>query len=136
MTNTNREGEAPRPRDEGASPSGVSVRASAKTVLAGRTRFLGPGVVELLEAVEARGSVKAACSAMGLSYTKGWRLVHTLEAELGNVCVSRHQGGVGGGRATLTPQCRALLARFEAFTRDVDASVDALFAQHFPDGLG
>ena len=131
MTNTNREGEA-----LDASPSGLSVRASAKTVLIGRTRFLGPGVVELLEAVESHGSVKAACAAMGLSYTKGWRLIHTLEAELGFVCVSRHQGGVGGGRASLTPECRRLLERFEAFTRDVDAVVNDLFAQHFPEGLG
>lgn len=136
-------GEAP-----GASPLGVSasdaphppaasparaVRASAKTVLIGRSRFLGPGVVELLEAIAAGGSVKQACAQMGLSYTKGWRLVHTLEAELGYTCVSRQQGGVGGGRASLTPECRALLDRFETFSKAVDAAVDDLFAHHFPE---
>jgi len=129
-------GEAP-----GASPLGVfpertprpPVRAQAKTVLVGSTRFLGPGVVELLEAVAVTGSVKQACQQMGLSYTKGWRLVHTLEAELGFACVSRQQGGVGGGRASLTPECRAVLDRFERFTGEVDARVAALFAEHFPD---
>ncbi len=124
-----------------ASPSTVrpdtgarGVQAQAKTVLLGASaRFLGPGVVQLLHEVEASGSVKKACAAMQLSYTKGWRLIHTLEAELGFVCVTRQQGGVGGGGAGLTPECRALLVRFELFSREVDAAVEALFDRHFPD---
>jgi len=122
--------------DEGEEPRGSSpsrVRARAKTVLVGSERFLGPGVVQLLHAVDATGSVKAACERIGLSYTKGWRLIHTLEAELGSPCVARRAGGVGGGRASTTPECRALLERFEAFTAEVDAAVDALFARRFPD---
>lgn len=117
----------------GATPPPGPVSAQAKTVLVGSTRFLGPGVVELLEAIAATGSVKRACAQMGLSYTKGWRLVRTLEAELGFACVARQQGGVGGGRASLTPECRALLQRFERFTRDVDAAVTDLFHRHFPE---
>ena len=120
------EGEAQR-----VSPS--RVRARAKTVLTRTDRFLGPGVVELLRGVDATGSVKAACERMGLSYTKGWRLIHTLESELGSPCVVRQAGGVGGGRASTTPPCRALLDRFEEFTAHVDAAVDALFASHFPE---
>lgn len=118
--------------DDHPLPAG-RVRASAKTVLTADDRFLGPGVVQLLDAVEASGSVKNACVQMGLSYTKGWRLIHTLEGALGYPCVVRQQGGLGGGRASLTPQCRALLARFAAFTADVDADVAARFAQHFPE---
>ncbi len=128
-------GEAP-----GASPLGVPaparrtpVQAQSKTVLLGTDRFLGPGVVELLEAIAATGSVKQACQQMGLSYTKGWRLVHTLEAELGVPCVTRQQGGVGGGRASLTPECRTMLDRFERFSGEVDAAVATLFARHFPE---
>jgi molybdate transport repressor ModE-like protein len=110
------------------------VRARAKTVLeASGERFLGPGVVELLRAVDEIGSVKHACASMGLSYTKGWRLVRTLEAALGLACVVRQQGGVGGGRASLTDDCRTLLARFAAFTTEVDADVDDRFARHFPE---
>lgn len=124
-----------------ASPFGVSsdararvVRAQAKTVLLGSaSRFLGPGVVQLLHAVDASGSVKSACATIGLSYTKGWRLIHTLETELGFVCVTRQQGGVGGGRASLTPECRTLLHRFARFSHEVDAAVDVLFAKHFPE---
>lgn len=122
------------PTADGSVPAGRGgVRPQAKTVLLGSTRFLGPGVVELLRAVDASGSVKRACEQMGLSYTKGWRLIHTLEEELGVPCVERRQGGVGGGRAALTPECRTLLDRFAAFTAEVDAAVAVLFAQHFPD---
>lgn len=109
------------------------VRAEAKTVLIGGARFLGPGVVALLDAVEQTGSVKQACAQIGLSYTKGWRLIHTLEAETGAVMVARRQGGSGGGTASLTPECRTLLARFRAFSADVDADVAARFAAHFPE---
>ena len=110
------------------------VRAQAKTVfVASGERFLGPGVVELLRAVDETGSVKHACASMGLSYTKGWRLIRTLEAAIGTACVVRQHGGVGGGRASLTDDCRTLLARFAAFTSEVDADVDARFARHFPE---
>ena len=110
------------------------VRARAKTVLeASGERFLGPGVVELLLAVDETGSVKHACASMGLSYTKGWRLIRTLEAALGMACVVRQKGGVGGGRASLTDDCRTLLARFATFAAEVDADVDALFLRRFPE---
>ena len=110
------------------------VRAQAKTVfVASGERFLGPGVVELLRAVDETGSVKHACASMGLSYTKGWRLIRTLEAALGMACVVRQKGGVGGGRASLTDDCRTLLARFATFSAEVDADVDALFLRRFPE---
>lgn len=110
-----------------------TIRAQAKTVLIGDSRFLGPGVVQLLDAVDASCSVKQACAQIGLSYTKGWRLIRTLEIEMGTTMVARRQGGAGGGTALLTDECRALLRRFRAFTADVDACVADRFATHFPD---
>lgn len=109
------------------------VHAAAKTVLIGSTRFIGPGVVQVLDSIAASGSVKKACADIGMSYTKGWRLIHTLEAELGFTFVSRQQGGVGGGKAVLTPEGQAFLARFKAFSTEADAAVDVLFGKHFPE---
>ncbi len=110
--------------------------ARAKVTLVGSERFLGPGVVDLLEAVAATGSVKAACERIGLSYSKGRRMLRVLEAEVGYPCVARRPGGQGGGHAALTPACATLLARFRAFTAEVDADVLALFARHFRDLTG
>lgn len=108
------------------------VRPYAKTVLLAETRFIGPGVVALLHAIETTGSLKAACQHVGLSYSKGRRMVATLEDALGP-CVARTPGGAGGGQAALTAQCRAFLTRFEAFSAEVDADVAARFARHFPE---
>ena len=36
-------------------------------------------------------------------------------------------------RQSLTPECRTLLHRFARFSHEVDAAVDVLFAEHFPE---
>lgn len=112
--------------------SATQVRAHAKTVLVTDTRFMGPGVVALLHAIEATGSVKAACQRIDLSYSKGRRMLATLEKSLGP-CVTRAPGGAGGGQAALTAECRTFLARFEAFSAEVDADVAARFDRQFPE---
>jgi molybdate transport system regulatory protein len=45
-------------------------------VVFGPERFLGPGKAELLERIEAEGSLTAAAAAMGLSYRRGWALLN------------------------------------------------------------
>jgi molybdate transport system regulatory protein len=67
-------------------------------------KFYGPGVQDLLCGIRVHGSVKDACEAMGLSYTKGRRILRHAEAVLGYSLVTRKQGGRTGGSSTLTPE--------------------------------
>lgn len=83
-------------------------------------KFYGPGVQELLRGVRVHGSVKDACEAMDMSYSKGRRILKHAEAALGCKLVERHQGGADGGHASLTPEAEEFMSRYEALTDAVD----------------
>ena len=51
---------------------------------------LGPGVAELLELVGETGSMKEACGRMGMSYSKGWKIIGRAEEQLGCALIRRH----------------------------------------------
>ena len=73
---------------------------------------LGPGKVDLLEAIAATGSIAAAGRAMGMSYKRAWQLVEELNRSFREPLVEAVKGGVGGGGARLTRTGEAVLARY------------------------
>lgn len=68
--------------------------------------------LELLERIDATGSIAAAAKAVGLSYKAAWQAVETLNAECSAPLVERAAGGAGGGGTRLTRAGRALVAAF------------------------
>jgi molybdate transport system regulatory protein len=93
--------------------------------------LLGEGREQLLNLVEQTGSISAAARAMGITYRKAWGHLQAMEGKLGFPLVLRQKGGAGGGESLLTPQAAQLLAAFALLRRDVNATVDARFAQLF-----
>ena len=81
----------------------------------------GRGRAELLEAIEASGSISAAAAKMGMSYRHAWSMLSASEERLGRPLVERRRGGAGGGGARLTNHARRLLAEFRAVERDLSA---------------
>jgi molybdate transport system regulatory protein len=65
-------------------------------------KAFGLGPYELLSRVVPTGSLWQAAAEMGMSYTKAWRLVSTLEGRLGFLLLERHVGGRTGGGSGLT----------------------------------
>lgn len=65
----------------------------------------------LLGAVDVEGSLNAAASALGRSYSRAHKRLTTLEATLGPL-VERERGGEGGGGSALTEGGREMLTRF------------------------
>lgn len=63
----------------------------------------GKGVAELLQRIEATGSLSAAYKAMGMSASKAWKILRRAEADLGFALVSSTAGGKSGGSSVLTP---------------------------------
>ena len=47
-------------------------------ILIGAATALGPGKVDLFEAIAETGSISAAAQAMGMSYRRAWLLVYTM----------------------------------------------------------
>jgi molybdate transport system regulatory protein len=64
---------------------------------------LGPGKVELLEAVREYGSISAAARSLGMSYRRAWLLIDELNRSLKAPATHSEQGGQSGGGCTLTP---------------------------------
>ncbi|MEP7275592.1 MAG: ModE family transcriptional regulator [Betaproteobacteria bacterium] len=64
---------------------------------------VGPGKVDLLEAIEASGSITAAAKALGMSYRRAWLLVDTMNRSFRGPVVETEAGGTRGGGTRLTP---------------------------------
>ncbi len=64
---------------------------------------VGPGKVDLLEAVAREGSITAAAKALGMSYRRAWLLVDTMNRNFRSPVVAAGAGGAQGGGAALTP---------------------------------
>ena len=86
-------------------------------VMHGRRVAIGPGKADLLEGIEATGSIAAAGRAMRMSYKRAWQLVEEMNACFRTPVVEASKGGSGGGGAGLTRSGRAVLARYRAIER-------------------
>ncbi|MHC6203404.1 winged helix-turn-helix domain-containing protein [Breznakiellaceae bacterium SP9] len=94
--------------------------------------FCGPGMIKLLLEIQQSGNVRSACENMGMSYSKGWKLLARLEQWLGFPIVLRQQGGKGGGEAHLSLEGTAFLDKHCAFVQECKAAVDTLFKVYYP----
>jgi len=63
---------------------------------------MGPGKADLLEAVQAAGSISGAGRALGYSYRRTWLLVDTMNRAWPEPLVLASHGGAKGGGAVVT----------------------------------
>ena len=76
----------------------------------GREVALGPGKIELLELIHAKGSITAAAADMNMSYMRAWTLILTMNQCFKKPLVIASRGGKkGGGGAQLTESGRQVL---------------------------
>jgi molybdate transport system regulatory protein len=87
-------------------------------VMQGSTILLGPGKADLLEAIDRRGSIREAASAVGMSYMRAWKLVKVMNQGFREPLVEVHRGGSARGGAALTPTGRAVLRLYRRLERD------------------
>ncbi|HEY5796038.1 MAG TPA: LysR family transcriptional regulator [Bosea sp. (in: a-proteobacteria)] len=75
---------------------------------------LGPGKVDLLEAIQETGSISAAGRSMKMSYRRAWLLVDSLNGMFKRPLVEAAPGGAKGGGAHLTAMGREVVAHYRA----------------------
>ena len=73
---------------------------------------IGPGKIELLEAIARTGSITAAAKDLGMSYRRAWLLVDTMNRNLRSPVVAAEAGGSHGGGAALTPVGAEVIERY------------------------
>lgn len=78
---------------------------------------VGPGKVQLLEAVRELGSISAAARSMGMAYRHGWELIDDMNQCFRSPVVTGAIGGRAGGGATLTPFGEEVVRRFRAMEK-------------------
>ena len=81
-------------------------------VLRGRDIAVGPGKIDLLEAIGRTGSITAAARSLGMSYRRAWLLVDTMNRCFRNPVVRTEAGGRRGGGTRLTAAGAAALRRY------------------------
>ena len=91
----------------------------------------GPGVAELMEHVEATGSLSKGCKCMQMAYSKGWKILKRAEEDLGIPLVQGNRGGSNGGQTVLTPEGKEFLKRYRKFEQEVRAGADTSFQKWF-----
>lgn len=105
---------------------------------------LGPGKVDLLEAVDRCGSITAAAKDQTMSYRRAWLLLDEMNRAFAHPVVDASFGGAKGGGAHLSPTGRAIIdlyRRIEAKTHAAIASeladIEAMLADEpaEPDGF-
>nr|WP_240549045.1 winged helix-turn-helix domain-containing protein [Halomonas antri] len=89
----------------------------------GHAIAMGPGKVQLLEAIAETGSISAAARQMGMSYRRAWLLVDTMNQCFKAPLVNTATGGKGGGGARITPFGEEVLARYQRMQRIASEAV-------------
>ena len=97
-----------------------------------RGRFaLGDGGMQLLEAIEATGSIRAAANRVGWSYRHALGYIDNAETTLGKNLVTRTRGGNDRGGAILTEEAREFVRRYGRFRDAIEAALHRLYDSAF-----
>jgi molybdate transport system regulatory protein len=73
---------------------------------------VGPGKVDLLEAIARDGSITSAARTLGMSYRRAWLLVDTMNRCFRSAVVETEAGGARGGGTALTPLGAEVVRRY------------------------
>jgi molybdate transport system regulatory protein len=79
--------------------------------------LVGPGRIDLLEAVRKHGSISAAARSLDMSYRRAWLLIDHTNRAMVRPAVTSEPGGRKGGGTVLTPDGEALVRLY----REIEA---------------
>jgi len=94
-------------------------------------QFLGSDRIDLLEKIQALGSITKAAKAVGISYKTAWETIDAMNNLADKPLVVRMTGGKGGGGTHLTPEGYRIITSFRivqeehtAFLRNLAEQVE------------
>lgn len=80
---------------------------------------VGPGKIDLLEAIRASGSLSQAARDIGMSYRRAWLLLESLNASFRDPPTIASRGGKGGGGVQITPFGDNLIKSYRALEAQI-----------------
>lgn len=93
--------------------------------------FYGPGTHQLLQLTGETGSLLEACRRMGISYSKGRKIIALTEQQLGYPIIESQQGGKSGGRSSVTEEGRTLIENYTELCAEARKQLETLFQKYF-----
>ena len=95
--------------------------------------LFGKGKTEILELIEAEGSIAKAAEQLGMSYKKAWTHIKILQENIADELVVAKKGGGGRGGTTLSTHARDLVAKYRQLQEDIEAFANRRFQELFAD---
>ena len=86
---------------------------------------VGPGKIDLLEAIARTGSITAAAKSLGMSYRRAWLLVDTMNRNFRTPVVDAGAGGSHGGGAAVTPVGAQVIERYRRIEAQAEKATAA-----------
>lgn len=81
-------------------------------------KFMGIGVLWLLQGISECNSLRGAAAKLGISYSKAYRMVQNLEKSLGVNILQRRRGGMQRSGASLTDFGKAFIDLYDQFQQN------------------
>jgi molybdate transport system regulatory protein len=126
-------GSAPKSATKSA-PKTPSERAVPRLrIVMGKGLILGPGKVDLLEAIERKGSISAGAREMDMSYRRAWLLVEALNHMFPRPLVLAAPGGARGGGAQITDYGKQIAAAYRRIEQKTRVAIREELAPFDPD---
>jgi molybdate transport system regulatory protein len=82
--------------------------------------WVGPGKIELLEAIRDHGSLSQAARSLGMSYRRAWLLVESLNSYFREPVTRATTGGKGGGGVAITAFGTSLIKTYRELGHDIE----------------
>ncbi len=110
------------------------IRSEVSVSLCNTKSFFDRQTATLFRQIDTLGSVREACEKCGISYSKGWAILHECEEQLGYRVVDRQQGGKDGGMSELSEKGKKLIERYEKFDLEMNEIGKQKFDEIFMNG--
>lgn len=97
-------------------------------------KFMGIGVLWLLQEVEKSGSLRSAAVSMGISYSKAYSMIRNLESQLGLPVIERRKGGATHEGSSITDFGKRFIILYDAFQSEAKQLLNKpfrMFSQEF-----
>ena len=100
-----------------SNPAAPAVKLRMR-VMTGDIIAIGPGKIELLEAINETKSIAAAAKSLGMSYRRAWLLVDGINHALNAPAVITSTGGSHGGGTALTDTGHLVVALYRRIEQE------------------
>lgn len=92
-------------------------------------KFMGIGVMWLLDAISTTSSLRKAAAEMNISYSKAFTMIRNLEKGLGKSVIIRQKGGQSRDGAQLTEFGLKFLELYRSFNASAKSALEAPYEE-------